>query len=55
MTIFYQLNPIVQAMSMVSNDGHDGPIVEIEDDNTNIFGVGASMEKISHVLITLES
>jgi hypothetical protein len=54
MTIFYQLNPIVQAMSMVSNDGHGGPVVEIEDDNTNIFGVGASMEEFSHVLITRE-
>jgi hypothetical protein len=29
---------------MVSNDGHDGPIVEIEEDDTNIFGVKASME-----------
>jgi hypothetical protein len=39
-------------MSMVLNDGHDGPIVEIEEDDTNIFGVGASMEESSHVLIT---
>ncbi len=42
-------------MSMVSNyghDGHDGPNVEIEEDDTNIFGVGASMEESSQVLIT---
>jgi len=39
---------------MVSNDGHDGPIVEIEEDDTNIFGVRASMEEFSHVLITRE-
>jgi hypothetical protein len=37
---------------MVSNDGHDGPNVEIEENDTNIFGVGASMEESSHVLIT---
>jgi hypothetical protein len=41
-------------MSMVLNDGHDGPIVEIEEDDTNIFSVGASMEESSHVLITKE-
>jgi hypothetical protein len=29
---------------MVSNDGHDGPIVEIKEDDTNIFDVKTSME-----------
>jgi hypothetical protein len=37
-----------------SNDGHDGPIVEIEENDTNIFGVGASMEEFSHILIARE-
>jgi hypothetical protein len=37
---------------MVSNDGCDGPIVEIKEDDTNICGVGTSMEESSYVLIT---
>ncbi len=39
------LNCIVQAMFTILGDGFGGPILEIEEDDINIFGVGMSMEK----------
>jgi hypothetical protein len=39
-----RLNRIVQAMFTILGDGCGGPILEIEEDDINIFGVGKSME-----------
>jgi hypothetical protein len=40
-----RLNHIVQAMFTILGDGCGGPILEIEEDDINIFGVGKAMEK----------
>ncbi len=37
MTNFDHLNLTVQAMSIVSSDGLDGVIIEIEEENTNFL------------------
>jgi len=47
MTIFYYLNPIVQTMSIVPSDGHNGVAIEIKEEDIDIFGVRLSMEKSS--------
>jgi hypothetical protein len=39
------LNHIVQAMFTILDDGLGGLIFKIEENDTNIFGVGMSMEK----------
>ncbi len=39
------LNHIVQTMFTILGDGLGGLILKIEKDDTNIFGVGMSMEK----------
>ncbi len=48
MTIFDLLNHIIWTMFVVSSDG---PVIEIKKDDTNIFGVGASMEDSLHSLV----
>lgn len=45
MTFFYWLNLIIQAMSTFLGDKPNAHIVEVEEDNINIFIVGASMKK----------
>jgi galactitol-specific phosphotransferase system IIC component len=37
MTNFDHLNPTIQAMSIVPNDGLDGVVIEIEEENTNFL------------------
>jgi hypothetical protein len=44
MTIFERLNPSIQTQVVVLDDGIRLPI---EEDDTNMFGVGASMEEFS--------
>ncbi len=51
MTIFDWLNPIIKTMFVVSGDGL---VIEIKKDDTNIFGVGTSMEDSLHSLVILE-
>jgi hypothetical protein len=46
MTIFERLNPSIQAHVVASVDRF-----LVETDETNIFGVGASMEKYSWALV----
>ncbi len=51
MTIFYQLNFIIQTMYVMINDGH---VIEIEKKESKIFGVGASLKSL-HTHLLLES
>jgi short subunit fatty acids transporter len=44
MTIFERLNLYILTQMVISNDGIGLPV---EEDETNMFGVGASMEKSS--------
>jgi hypothetical protein len=46
MTIFERLNPSIQARVVALVDGF-----LVEEDETNMFGVGASMEKYSWALV----
>ncbi len=48
MTNFLQLNFTIQTTYVMINDGHG---IEIEKEESNIFGVGASMEKSSHTFV----
>jgi hypothetical protein len=48
MTVFKRLNLFIQPQVVASNDGIGLPV---EEDETNMFGVGASMEKYSWALI----
>jgi hypothetical protein len=45
MVCFNQLNLIVQECSI------NGPSEELNEEDTNIFGVGAFIEKFSHALV----
>jgi hypothetical protein len=38
-------------MFIVSGNGHDGFIVKVEEDDINIFGVKASIEKYACLLV----
>jgi len=49
MITFGRLNPFIQAQVVVSVNGFF-----VEEDETNMFGVGASMEESSWALVTKE-
>jgi hypothetical protein len=49
MEFFERLNPSIQAHVVASVDGF-----LVEEDETNMFGVGASMEKYSWALVIRE-